>query len=420
MKTLGLKMLALFLLMAGGTAVRSQERDAEVPGDYFSLEGALELFKKSASPEEFEKMLNAENSKVNNLDLDGDGYIDYLRVIDRNNGNIHTFTIQAVISENELQDVAVIELEKLANGKAVLQITGDEDVYGMETIIEPTQAVRVNAGATTTQTVVNVWAWPSVQYVYSPAYTVWVSPWGWYSRPVWWHTWRPVSYYHYYSWWQPYRPYYVSCYSHRIVYAHRMYRPYRTTSVIVHNRHRPQLTRYRSAYREDTHRNRYNNDRNHNRNDYRADRSNTGQRDRQVRNRDERPTRSGSSADQRRPVSRPVADRQSSENRDRPVVSRPTQRDRGEVESRNNSPREQRDRGNVESQRSQRDRSIVQQRSESPSRRSNEVVNRSSSERERPTMRQERSSRPSGGNHSGGGNSKPTQSRERGSGKRSR
>ena len=83
MKTLGLRMLAVFFLIAGGTAVRGQERDAEVPGDYFSLEGALELFKKSSSPEEFERMLNDEDSKVNNLDLNGDGDIDYLRVIDR-------------------------------------------------------------------------------------------------------------------------------------------------------------------------------------------------------------------------------------------------------------------------------------------------------------------------------------------------
>src|SRR5688572_21707189 len=139
MKTLGLRMLTLLLLMVGAMAVRGQERDAEVPGDNFSLEGALELFKKSESPKEFEKMLNSEDSKVNNLDLNGDGYIDYVRVIDRNEGNVHTFTLQAVISDTDVQDVAVIALEKKANGKAVLQIIGDEDVYGMETIIEPTQ-----------------------------------------------------------------------------------------------------------------------------------------------------------------------------------------------------------------------------------------------------------------------------------------
>ena len=271
MKTLGLRMLAVFFLIAGGTAVRGQERDAEVPGDYFSLEGALELFKKSSSPEEFERMLNDEDSKVNNLDLNGDGDIDYLRVIDRTNRNVHTFTIQAVISDTELQDVAVIELEKLANGKAVLQITGDEDIYGTETIIEPTQEVSVNAGTTTTTTVVNVWTWPAVQYVYDPYYSPWVSPSGWYSRPIWWVSWRPVGYYHYYSWWNPYRPYYTRCHTHRVVYADHIYRPHRSTSVIVTNRHRGQLTDYRATHRADVRHNRYDNNSNRSRSDYRSD-----------------------------------------------------------------------------------------------------------------------------------------------------
>lgn len=256
MKTLGLRMLALFLLMVGAMAVRGQERDAEVPGDNFSLEGALELFKKSESPEQFEKMLNAQDSKVNNLDLNGDGYTDYIRVIDRNEGNIHTFTMQAVISDTEVQDVAVITLEKLVNGKAVLQIIGDEDVYGIETIIEPTREVRINAGTTTTQEVVDVWAWPSVQYVYSPSYVVWISPWNWSVRPIWWSHWHPVVYYHYDSYWRPYRPYYTQCYSPRIVYASRIYRPYRSTSVIVHRRHETQITRYRSVHRDTYVRNR--------------------------------------------------------------------------------------------------------------------------------------------------------------------
>ena len=154
-------LLVMALAVSGWTTSSGQAVDAEVPGDHFSLEGALELFKKSASPEEFEKMLNSPDSKVNNLDLNGDGYIDYIRVIDRYEGNVHAFILQAVISEREYQDVAVIELEMLANGKAVLQIVGDADVYGVETIIEPTREVRTYAGTTSNRTVVNVWAWPS-------------------------------------------------------------------------------------------------------------------------------------------------------------------------------------------------------------------------------------------------------------------
>ena len=43
-----------------------------LPGDHFSLEGALSLLKKSASLEDFEKKLNQEGGSVNNLDLNKD------------------------------------------------------------------------------------------------------------------------------------------------------------------------------------------------------------------------------------------------------------------------------------------------------------------------------------------------------------
>ena len=54
------------LLQAFGTN-DSRHPDIELPGDHFSLEGALELFKKSKSPEEFERLLNTPETKVNNL-----------------------------------------------------------------------------------------------------------------------------------------------------------------------------------------------------------------------------------------------------------------------------------------------------------------------------------------------------------------
>jgi len=240
-------LLPLLFLVAGSMTLNAQTGDAQVPGDNFSLEGALELFKKSASPEEFEKMLNSADSKVNNLDLNGDGKTDYIRVIDRNEKNVHAFVMQAVISENENQDVAVIELEKKADGQAVLQIIGDADIYGTETIIEPTTEVKVNAGTSTTRNVDNVWAWPSVQYVYSPYYSAWTSPWAWGMYPVWWSAWSPVPYYVYNPWWTPYRSYYSFGFGYRIGYAQRLYHPYRHTSVIVYNRYHNQIIGYRSA-----------------------------------------------------------------------------------------------------------------------------------------------------------------------------
>lgn len=237
----------LFIMLTTWMNVKGQQQ-WEVPGDNFSLEGALEIFKESTSPEEFEKMLNHPDAKVNNLDLNGDGYIDYIRVIDMYEGNVHAFVLQAVISKRESQDIAVITLEKLANGKAILQITGDADIYGVETIIEPTSEVRTYAGTNRSRVIVNVWAWPMVRYVYGPYYSVWVSPWGWSYRPYWWSPWRPVYYVHFHSYWRPFRPYYSVCYTHRIVYAHEIYSVHRTTSVIVHKTYNNTIREYRSRY----------------------------------------------------------------------------------------------------------------------------------------------------------------------------
>jgi len=254
------RLVLLTFLMTSCIAAFSQYQ-TEVPGDNFSLEGALELFKKSSSPEDFERMLNNPDAKVNNLDLNGDGYIDYIRVIDYQDGNVHAFVMQAVISKTEYQDIAVITLEKLANGKAILQITGDEDIYGVETIIEPTREVRTYGGTLSSSVYIDVWAWPIVRYVYGPYYTVWVSPWRWGYRPYWWYAWSPIVYYDYYSYWRPYHRYYSYCYTTRIVHAHEIYRSHRTTSVIVHNRHSGRVAHYRSNHIDRDGRYRSSNDR---------------------------------------------------------------------------------------------------------------------------------------------------------------
>jgi hypothetical protein len=217
-----------------------------LPGDNFSLTGALEMFKKSSSPEEFEKMINTEDNKVNNLDLNGDGDIDYIKVLDKQESDAHALILQAAVSETENQDVAVIELEKTGNENAVLQIVGDEDIYGESMIVEPSENTK-QAQASTSNVTVNVWTWPAVRYVYAPAYRPWVSPWGWRARPLWWHPWKPLRWHAFYPYRAPYRHHYLVVHQHRVVHAHRIYTPVRTTSVTVQTRHRASVSNYRAT-----------------------------------------------------------------------------------------------------------------------------------------------------------------------------
>lgn len=160
-----------------------------LPGDNLDLYAVLDLFQKSKTIEDFEKSLNEKKSDVNNLDLDLDKKVDFIKVVTKKEGDSFTFILQVAVSKTETQDVAVILVDKDKNGKVSLQIAGDEDLYGKNYVIEPKKtgapAVTANPGyvgpepvtksvpATTTVVVETV---PIVQYVYSPAYVPYYPP----------------------------------------------------------------------------------------------------------------------------------------------------------------------------------------------------------------------------------------------------
>lgn len=84
--------------------------------------------------------------------------------------------------------------------------------------------------------VVNVWLWPSVRFMYRPAYAVWVSPYRWRVYPAAWRPWRPHPWRRYHGWVRPYRAHCHIVTTHRVVRAHAVYTPHRRTSKVVHTR----------------------------------------------------------------------------------------------------------------------------------------------------------------------------------------
>src|ERR1035437_1106049 len=72
----------------------NNEKSLGLPGDSLNLYAVMDLFQQSKTLEIFENELNDENSKINNLDLNGDGKIDYIKVIDKVDGKVHTITLQ--------------------------------------------------------------------------------------------------------------------------------------------------------------------------------------------------------------------------------------------------------------------------------------------------------------------------------------
>lgn len=186
-------LLALVLLVSGLSSVpmfSQTEKEPEalgLPGDNLDLYAVLDIFQKSKTIEDFEKTLNDEKSKVNNLDLDNDQKVDFIKVVTKKDGDNFTFVLQDAVSKTETQDVAVILVSKDKNKKVTMQIVGDEDLYGKNYIVEPkaSQSVTSNPGyvgpdpvtvtvpATTTVVVESA---PIVQYVYSPAYVPYYPP----------------------------------------------------------------------------------------------------------------------------------------------------------------------------------------------------------------------------------------------------
>ena len=184
-------------------------------GDNFSLEGALDIFKGSKDLQDFEYKINQDEYFVNNLDLNYDGKIDFIRVEDVSDNRSHRLIVlQAVLARKEVQDVAVIAIERTGNREATLQIIGDEYLFGPNLVVEPHEVAYNNsrngygpAGADVEigRFFVNVYFWPSVRSLFRPRYSFYRSPYYYGYYPSYYSTWRPYSYGAYYNRCSPYR-----------------------------------------------------------------------------------------------------------------------------------------------------------------------------------------------------------------------
>lgn len=224
-------------------------------GDDFSLEGALEVFKNSRNIEAFEFDINNQDRYVNNLDLNNDGRIDFIRVSDQSESpTVRLVVMQAVLGRGDVQDIAVIAIEKTGRRTATLQIIGDEYLFGPDMIIEPSDIEyrndRYGRGGPNGNIIgsrffINVYYWPSVRSLYRNSYRFYRSPyyWGYYPRV--WNPWSPFRYSVYYDRCGRYRRgFYRVVPSVRIVYVTNFYRPRRVCSVRVRDRYE----RYRPYY----------------------------------------------------------------------------------------------------------------------------------------------------------------------------
>lgn len=231
-----LLLLILIFCLFLGTNLLAQGEGAEATpateaGEDLDLYGVLELFLVAENLEAFEKALNDPKSEVNNLDLDGNEEVDYIRVEEHIEGNTHVIVLQVPLGENDYQDMATIEVEKLDNEDYTLQAVGNEEIYGENFIVEPSpdgsptssqekttieievpseygyslqpyggeEAYAANSIAEpslashSSAAVIVVRRIPVVIVIFSVGYSRYVSPWRWGHFPGWWSPWRIVA-----------------------------------------------------------------------------------------------------------------------------------------------------------------------------------------------------------------------------------
>lgn len=177
-KTILILMTFLFLgnINAQDIAVGSADDIAETGLD---LNAVAEVFKDSNNLEEFEKNLNDSEKGLNNVDLDENGEIDYLRVEENAEGDTRVIALQAVLGEDESQDVATIAVEKVVNNYN-FQIHGTPVIYGANYYVVP--RYRTFSG------------WRLINWIFRPNWRPYRSAFGWRAYPRWWRVRRPVAY----------------------------------------------------------------------------------------------------------------------------------------------------------------------------------------------------------------------------------
>jgi hypothetical protein len=245
MKKLSHLTLLIFccLFITNVYAQNTQQPDSlGLPGDNLNLYAVMDLFQSSETLEGFERKLNSIDTKVNNLDLNNDNKIDYIRVMDHIDGSAHNIVLQVSINEKENQDVAYFIVDKNDKGGVQIQLFGDEALYGKDYIVEPNytetaivnetpnpgyvkQSTQQSSDKNGNTTIINNYtsyetaSWPVVRYMYEPNYIIWISPWSWYYYPDYWTPWEPWYWHRYYGYHYFRHSYYYgnyrSCHNYR-------------------------------------------------------------------------------------------------------------------------------------------------------------------------------------------------------------
>ena len=103
----------------------------KMASDGLNLQAVTDLATKVKSTQEFEQELNKPNNQINNLDLNEDNTVDFIKVTEINNDTGKGFSLTTEVAPNDEQELAVIQFEvDKQTQQATVQATGNPQVYG--------------------------------------------------------------------------------------------------------------------------------------------------------------------------------------------------------------------------------------------------------------------------------------------------
>jgi hypothetical protein len=98
--------------------------------DGLDLKSVGTLLEKSKNATDFETLLNSKDEGINNLDLNQDNIVDYIKVTEYGDKRTKGFSLTTEVSPGEEQEIATIEVEKANNRQANVNIHGNQQIYG--------------------------------------------------------------------------------------------------------------------------------------------------------------------------------------------------------------------------------------------------------------------------------------------------
>lgn len=93
------------------------------------LAAVTALAKKAKDAADFERLLNSKEEAVNNLDLNEDLIVDYIKVSEYGSGDHRGFSLSTELSPGEVQEIATIDFQKKEQ-QVTAQTTGNSSLYG--------------------------------------------------------------------------------------------------------------------------------------------------------------------------------------------------------------------------------------------------------------------------------------------------